>query len=576
LGINSAYHESAAALVVDGRVTAAAEEERFNRTKHGKRARVDNPHDLPVAAIEYCLSTAGVLPGELDAVCYSFDPARRRDTFRFDPHGAPGDWGDRLGERTFLECLAKTPGSVSSLLGVDLTRRFHWVPHHMAHAALAYYASGFDRAAVLVADGIGESSSTMTAAAAGATIRPIAEIEFPDSIGFLWEKICRFLGFTEYDACKVMGLAAYGDAAAARAGFARFVHVSGGRFAIDNDILELRRETCDGLSAVLGPPRRPQEPLDARHAAVAAALQEVTNRIMLGLVENLYQQCPALALCLSGGVALNCTTNWVLKEQGPFREIFIPSAPHDAGTAPGAALFVYYRGVEGTVDRSAMDSPYLGPEFSDEAMARAIQEAGISATPCPAIGSVVADMLAQGAIVGWFDGRLEFGPRALGHRSLLADPRVIDSRIRMNEIVKRREPFRPFAPSVLKERAAEWFELGRPSRSASYMLFTCPARAHRAPIIPAVVHRDRTARIQLVDRAETPAFHQLISEFDKLTGVPLVLNTSFNDSEPIVCSPADAITTFQRTPIDALALGPYLLTQACRPVRVPIAVRVAP
>jgi carbamoyltransferase len=564
LGVNSAYHESSAALVRDGRVIAAVEEERFNRRKHGKPARVDNAHQLPVEAIQYCLATAAVRSRDLDVIAYSFDPSLRASTFVCDSLSNVGDWGDPEGERRFLASLKQVPFELSAILQEDARDRVVWIPHHMAHAASAYYPSGFDDAAILVADGIAEFATTLLAAGEGAVINSLEAMYCPNSIGFLWEKISQFLGFSEYDACKVMGLAAYGTSSSLRQAFAEFVSVDAKEFSIDAAVLEFRRERFEGLEKRLGRRRRAGEPLEARHADIAATLQAVTDEIMLALLDRLYARVPSQHLCLAGGVALNCSTNWRIKEEGPFETLFIPAAAHDAGTAVGAALIVDSAAAHAS---TATQTPFLGPEFSVAEIERAIRRHGCTARRVDDAAQTGACLLARGLIVGWFQGRLEFGPRALGNRSLMADPRRADSRARMNRSVKRREAFRPFAPSVLGERCDEWFEVGRRSASYGYMLFACPVKPGKAEQIPAVVHEDGTARIQIVAAVTNPKYHALISGFERLTGVPLVLNTSFNDSEPIVCSPEDALRTFLNTQIDALILDDYLIEKPLRETR---------
>jgi carbamoyltransferase len=557
LGINSAYHESAATLVENGKVIVAVEEERLNRRKHGKPATVANPHQLPSGAIDYCLST-GVSPRDVDAVCFSFDPSTRRRDFRFDPISQKRDWGDPEGEATFLANLEQVPDALSELLGYDIRQMFHWVPHHLAHAASAYYPSGFPESAILVVDGIGECTTGLMASGQGNRIRSLQSIEYPHSIGFLWEKISKFLGFSEYDACKVMGLAAYGDPRPVRPAFDAFVRIEDGGFSIEPTILEFRLSTFDALEGRLGRRRLPHEPIDDRHANIAAALQACTDELLLLLTRQIHQHHPGERLCLAGGVALNCVSNWRIKEEGPYADIFIPSAPHDAGTAIGAALYVYHHDFAGArVDTPP--SPYLGPDYSDDDIVASLRAHGFEPRRSACAAREVANLLADGKIVGWFQGRMEFGPRALGNRSLLADPRWSESRERMNQQVKRRETFRPFAPSVLEEKAAEWFDLGRPSAGHDCMLFACPVRPNKAWSIPAVLHTDGTARLQVVGRDQNPRFHALISAFDALTGVPLLLNTSFNDSEPIVCSPSDAVATYLKTNIEALVMGDYVV-----------------
>jgi carbamoyltransferase len=556
LGVNSVYHESSAALVQDGRVLAAAEEERFNRRKHGKPDRVDKADELPVEAIAFCLRQAAIAGADIDAVAYSYDPLLRRRLFQPDPWSVPGGWGSVDGEAVFRACLDRIPERLSAAVGADVAARFRWVPHHVAHAASAYYPSGFDSAGVLVADGIGESATTVLFAGADGRLTKLEELHYPSSIGFLWEKLSVYLGFSEYDACKVMGLAGYGDAATHAGAFGKFVHPDTPLFGVDPDILRFRPPDLEPLERLLGPARR-GGPIEPRHADVAATLQETTNRTMLRLAEHLHAVHPSSNLCLAGGVALNCVANYLVKERGPFQETYVPPAPHDAGTAVGAALHVAH-----TEQASAHTGPtttYLGPGYSDEEILAAIEAAGLQAQRPPDLAGAVAQLLADGAVVGWFQDRMELGPRALGNRSLLADPRNPGMREILNRKVKHREDFRPFAPSVLAEEAAAWFELGRPSRAYASMLLTCPARADKAHRIPAVLHVDGTARVQTVDAADNPRYHRVISAFADLTGVPMVLNTSFNDSEPIVCSPVDALRTFLTTRIDAVALGDRLV-----------------
>jgi carbamoyltransferase len=559
LGINSVYHELAAALVIDGEIVAAVEEERFNRQKHGKVARVDNPHQLPVRSIDFCLKRCGIKPQEIDAVAYSFSTQLRRRRFCLDKLSQRGDWGDPEGERVFISCLEKVPESLANLLDEDVVDRFHWVPHHIAHAASSYYPSGTGSAAILVVDGIGEMTTTMMGAGEGPKIRWLKDLEYPDSLGFLWEKLSKFLGFSEYDACKVMGLARYGSPATLEHAFQSFVHVNHG-FKINPEIVEFRLDDFSRLEQSLGPRRHRNDALEQRHADVAASLQEYTDRIVLALVNDLYDLYPAETLCFAGGVALNCSSNWLLKEKGPFRNLYIPPAPHDAGTAAGAALFSYWsRNQDKWKESQPVKNAFLGPEFGSEAILEAIRMEGLEEEWCDDVAGEMATLISKGKIVGWFQDRMEFGPRALGNRSLLADPRDPSMRDTINRKVKHREDFRPFSPSVLEEDCTEWFEMGRDSASYAYMLFACPARKEKAHLIPAVLHVDGTARLQLVSKRENRKYHELISRFKGITGVPLVLNTSFNDSEPIVCSPRDAIATFKGTNIDVLVLGNYVI-----------------
>lgn len=571
LGINSAYHETAAALIVDGQVRCAVEEERFNRIKHGADARVDNPHELPVHSIQYCLAQAQVRPADLDAICFSFDPALRQQGWQPDPYALPNDWGHPAGEAIFQEALLRVPNALSELLQLDIASRFHWVSHHLAHAASAYYPSGFDPAGILVIDGIGEDATALLAYGNGRQLETLQRIPMPHSLGFLWEKLSKFLGFSEYDASKVMGLAGYGNPLTYREHFAEFLQYSDdGSFQINDHVLQFRQPNFDSLEALFGPIDRLETPGQSQKGRdIAATLQSVTNDIMLALVNELHRQRPSAALCMAGGVALNCTSNWFVKEQGPYQQLYIPSAPNDAGTAIGAALYHYYQQptrthqasgqVQSSPSVDVMPHPYTGPSFSDAEIYQLLQRQERPFRKSANVAQETATLIADGKIVAWFQERMELGPRALGNRSLLADPRNPAMREVLNRKVKHREIFRPFAPSVLEEYAADWFEIGKFSESYRYMLYACPVHEAKINQIPAVVHIDDTARIQTVAKEINPKYHQLITQFYALTGVPLVLNTSFNDSEPIVCTPQDALATFNKTQIDVLVLGDYIV-----------------
>ncbi|KAM3529135.1 hypothetical protein MY4038_005526 [Beauveria bassiana] len=558
LGINSAYHESAACLITDGRVIAAVEEERFSRVKHAKPASVDNADELPLESIRYCLASANIKPEDLDAIAYSFDPELRAQTFILDDKTEAGDWGTQEGEDTFLAHLRLVPKALAAHVGSAAELKF--MPHHVSHAASTFYPSGYEDAAILVADGIGEAAATLLARGDKNGITILREIPFPHSIGFIWEKLSKYLGFSEYDACKTMGLAAYGDASRFKDAFPQLMRVDDvSGYSVDQPTANFRLPDFDRLEALFGPARKPDTPLEKHHYDVAAALQVATDEALLALARELHRTVGSKNLCLAGGVALNCVTNMVLKEAGLFENVFIPSAPHDAGTAMGAALELNQR--MGGPMGVASDTPYLGPEFDDDAIVSAYEAAGLSPKVSDAPARDAARMIAEGKIVAWFQGRMEFGPRALGNRSLLADPRSAATREMLNVKVKHRETFRPFAPSVLAELAGQWFELGVPSSSYDFMLHACQATPAHREKIPAILHEDGTARVQTVRRERNPIFYELISHFADLTGVPMLLNTSFNDSEPIVCTPADAIATFRKTRIDALFIGNRFVTR---------------
>ncbi len=554
LGINAVFHESAAALVVDGKVVSACEEERFNRIKHAKPSRVDNPQELPEHAIRFCLEDAGLQASDIDRVAYSFDPELRRAEYQ------PQWWPDPGMEAQFLRRLGEVGGSVDRILGRKLdAAALKFVPHHLAHAASAFYPSGFDAAAILVVDGIGEAACSTLLRGEGARIETIETLSYPHSLGFVWEHASIHLGFSPYDASKVMGLAAYGDPGVYRRELATILKVSEDSYTVDLAALGFPSFEPKGFEPLLGPRRTPDEEILPRHMHFAAALQAATDAAVLALLRRLERFAEAKRLCLAGGVALNCVTNDLIRRQSAFSDIFIPSAPHDAGTAIGAALAVHCAEA-GKRPPPSGATPYLGPQYGEREILTAVKAAGLTPRRSKNPARDAADMIADGNIVGWFQGRMEFGPRALGNRSLLADPRRPDTRAILNSRVKHREDFRPFAPAVLAEHADEWFEVGPHLASHEYMLFACPTKAGRRERIPAVLHHDGTARVQLVKRASNPRFHELISRFLARTGVPLVLNTSFNDSEPIVCTPAHAIATFRSTGIDALFMGDIYLT----------------
>ena len=565
LGINSAYHESAACLLQDGAPVAFAEEERFNRRKHGKLARVDNPDELPRQAIQFCLRQAGIGLAGVESIGYSFDPPLRRRNIGLGGPVGSTDWGSGAGEELFQSRLRAIPEALAEMAGAQVSDRFHWIEHHLCHAASAFLVSPFDEAAVLAVDGIGEFGTAWLGHGQGVQLRKLAKVEYPHSLGFLWEKLAVFLGFGEYDACKVMGLAAYGNPKTFAPALAALVSTNGeGELRLDADTLRFRSDDFGPLESLLGPRRRPGEPLAPRHADIAAALQKATDKALLDLAAALRRRTGSTRLCLAGGVALNCVSNRVLHESGLFEEFYVQPAAHDAGTALGAAAWLWCRHLGGN-RAFVLEHPYLGPEYSEVELIAALERGGLRYRRSADAAVEAAAFIARGAVAGWFQGRMEVGPRALGNRSLLADPRRPEMRAAINEKVKHRESFQPFAPAVLAERAADWFHIPGRSRSSDFMLVACEARPERAARIPAVVHADGTSRIQTV-RAETnPLFHRLIAEFECRTGVPLVLNTSFNDSEPIVCSPEDALRTFGNTRIDALFLGDFVVEREDAP-----------
>jgi carbamoyltransferase len=583
LGINCAYHESSAALVRGEEVVFAVEEERFTRIKHAKQARVTNPDELPWNAIRACLRRAPGSPqlSQLDAIAYSLAPGRRLAMMGTDPY--PLDhrtgFGTSKGEAEFNSRVLGIPRLLARKTNDPaVADRFHFVSHHRAHAASAFYASPFPSAAILVIDGIGEESTAWLGRGTGEGLELFEEVPYPHSIGMLWERVAVYLGFTEFDACKVMGLAAYGhpDRYAAELDllFPILDHAGGviGKdsppFRIEPEVARLRADDVSGIEALFGPRRSPGEsPTLARFADVAAALQRRTEQAVHALAQRLSRATDERDLVFAGGLALNCVSNARLERDGPFRSLFVPCAAHDAGTAIGAALDVANEedvtAREIRTYQPAVHTPFLGPEYRAAAIESAIAHAGYPFQKVVDAAGVAAALIAEGVFVGWFQGRMEFGPRALGNRSLLADPRRASIRDDLNRRIKHREPFRPFGASVLAEEAERWFKMpSRWPRAAlcrSFMNLAYPVHLEQRDRIPAVLHRDDTCRVQLVDAQANRLFHSLISEFEKLTGVPVVLNTSFNDQEPLVATPDDALKTFARTEIDALFLGEYLV-----------------
>jgi carbamoyltransferase len=425
LGINSVYHESAAALLVDGEIVAAGEEERFNRIKHGKEASWDNPHQLPERAIRCCLNHSGLTARDIDHVAYSFDPKLRRKRYR-------AEWWDPRFEETFRLRLGQVQLAAEELLGRSLKRRFHFVPHHLAHAASAFFPSGFDRAAILTIDGIGETAASSLAKGVGTRIQSVEAFEYPHSIGFVWEVFSEYLGFSHYDASKAMGLAAYGNPEVFRRQFESVLRADNENYGVAQDFLGVQPDKSARMEAMFGPPRGEDAEMLPRHADIAAALQEATDAAVMALVRRAKRWVPFDNLCLAGGVVLNCVANEVLRRSGEFANLFIPSAPHDAGTAIGAA-FALHSATQKRPPQRGYSSPYLGPSFKRRDILAAVKSAGLPARQSKSPARDAANMIAEGKIVAWFQGRMEFGPRALGNRSLLADPRRPEMRDILNQ-----------------------------------------------------------------------------------------------------------------------------------------------
>lgn len=542
LGVNAVFHDPAAALVVDGRIVAAAEEERFTRRKHGKQAVAFSTWELPVHAARWCLEQGGIGAEDLDAVGYSYDPALAEPEPAYE--SVPLEGQDRDWEHLRTMYARRAPLFLAAALpGLDPGVVRH-VRHHVAHAASAALASPFRDSAVLVVDGRGEATSMLAGEYRDQKLDILASQALPHSLGLLYEDLTEHLGFTRSsDEYKVMAMASYGRPVYAEELRKRVYSCPDGTFRTQGvDFAELTR-----------PRRYDEDGLDPAHADLACSVQRVVEQVLADTVAWLAAHTKADSLCLAGGVALNCVANTALFNRGDFREIWVQPAAGDSGTALGAALAV---AAELGEPISPMPSASLGRSFTDDEIATALTDADIRYERPDDIAVAVGEVLAGDGIVGWFQGRSEFGPRALGNRSLLADPRRAGNLERLNR-VKGREQFRPVAPMVLAEHAAEIFT-GGPLPSP-YMLFVHDVAPAWRDRIPAVTHVDGTARIQTVD-TDQPLLHAMISAFAQRTGVPVVVNTSFNTAgRPMVDSPRDALECFGSAPIDALALGPFLI-----------------
>jgi carbamoyltransferase len=537
LGINAVFHDPAAALVTDGHIVAAAEEERFTRRKHGKRPVPFSTWELPEQSARWCLGEGGISPADLDAIAYSYDPRLARPSNR----GLMADGWDEL--RTLY--VRRAPQFLSAALpGLD-PKRVMFVPHHIAHAASTCMAAPHASSAVLVLDGRGESTSHLAGHWCDGKLEVLATQKLPHSLGLMYEEVTEHLGFLRSsDEYKVMALAAYGKPAWLDV-LRDNVRTDGrGGFRVESmDWGELAPVALAGTWT-------------QAHADLAASVQRRLEEVLLELVFSLWERTREKVLTLAGGIALNCVANSRLFAEGPFEDIWVQPASGDAGTALGAAMYV--AGKLG--DKVApMGTAALGRSWHDEELEACLRRARVRYERPAEIAGAAAEVLSADGIVGWFQGRSEFGPRALGHRSLLANPRRAENLVRLNDI-KGREHFRPVAPMVLAERAAEIFEGKLPS---PYMLFTHNVRSSWRERLAAVVHVDGSARVQTVDRADEPRVAQLLDRVNELTGVPVIVNTSLNTAgRPMVDDPRDALECFGSAPLDALAIGPFLIRRA--------------
>jgi carbamoyltransferase len=587
LGISAFYHDSAACIVRDGEIVAAAQEERFTRRKHD--------HEFPRRALEYCLAEAGIDVEELDVVAFYDKPVLKFDRI-LETYIAYAPRGFKIflkGLPLWLKQKLHTPRELDRGLGGRYRGRYVFTRHHESHAASAFFPSPFERAAILTLDGVGEWSTGSIGVGEGNRIRLLKELRFPHSLGLLYSAFTYFCGFKvnsgEY---KLMGLAPYGEPK--YAGLIREKMLDrrpDGSFRMDMSYFAFCYDevmTSPKMDRLFdGPPRSIASPLTQREMDIAASIQEVTEEIMLGAARHAHDVTGARDLVMAGGVALNCVANGRILREGPFDRIWIQPAAGDAGGALGAALFVWHqllgkeRAPLASGDRQ--HGSLLGPAYSDEEIRACLESEGTVYHYYPSEEELVeeiAALIASENVVGHMDGRLEFGPRALGNRSILGDARSPRMQSVMNLKIKFRESFRPFAPAVLRDRVHDFFDM-RACEDSPYMLLVAPVRADkRIPmnengargidklkelrsVVPAITHVDYSARVQTVDPERHPRFHRILKKFEETTGCPVLINTSFNvRGEPIICTPRDAVRCFMATNIDALVIGRFLLRKS--------------
>ena len=578
LGINAYHGNASAAVVCDGRLLAAVEQERFNRVKYAA--------GFPAEAIRYCLKEAGLGLKEIDHVAVPRNPYARLGTKLLYALRMPSFARGRA------KVLAKFTGIREALAAAfdsdpkTITAKFHRVEHHQAHLASAFFVAPFERAALLSADGLGDFASTMWGIGSGNHIEIADAIAFPHSLGLYYTAVTQYLGFLKFgDEYKVMGLAAYGEperletfrdivrfdadgnSGGFRLGLDYFLHHHTGpemSWAEADKTPTLGRLFSEEMSRRLGAARAPEDPLEQRHRNLAASLQARLEEVYLGMLSKLAKASGLKSICLAGGVAFNCVANGKIFDSTPFEHVYVQPAAGDGGLAVGAASYVWHQKL-GKPRSFVMDHAYWGPGFSAAEIRAAIDARGLAREgygvqelPLQELTVRAAAIVADGKILGWFQGRAEWGPRALGNRSIVADPRRADMKEILNRRIKHREIFRPFAPSILAEAVGKWFEKSHPS---PFMTLAYAVRPEKRALIPAPTHVDGTGRLQTVTCEANPRYHALISAFRNLTGVPVVLNTSFNDNEPIVCRPEEAIDCFLRTKMDALVLGDFLVTR---------------
>lgn len=564
LGINCYTHDSAAALIRDGRVVAAVEEERLTRRKHTS--------EFPKEAIKFCLKFGGITFKDIDLIAYFFRPQLEFPNYLFHfLRYFPKSLNLLNGAEVTLPYTVR----LKRILGIrnlirdnfdykDNNFKVMFVEHHLAHSGSCFFTSGFDSATIVSIDGKGEWASTLIAKGYDNKIEKLKVINFPHSLGSFYSAVTQYLGFEpNSDEWKVMGLAPYGKPTFYKKFCDIITLLPKGEYRINLDYIDYhlygnKKWVSPKFIKEFGHQRIPNSDLTEHHQDIAWALQRRTEEAIIHILNYAYSLTKDHNLCLAGGVALNCVVNGRIRDLTRFKELFIQPAAGDAGTSLGAALYAYYN--KSANKRSSgyvMDNAYLGPRYSSQEVEAALIEGGLKYQRSSDICKDTAHLLSQAKIIGWLQGRMEFGPRALGNRSILADPRRPEMKDLINAKVKYREGFRPFAPSVLEERVGEFFESDYPS---PFMLFTYKIKEDKQKVIPAVTHVDGTGRLQTVSETTNPLYWNLINEFCKITGIPVILNTSFNVAgEPIVCSPHDAINCFLNSGIDVLVMDNFLV-----------------
>jgi carbamoyltransferase len=573
LGINAYHADSSAAIFKDGVLIAATEEERFRRVKHWA--------GFPSLAVEFCLKEAGISLHEVDHIAIGRDPYAKlgkKITYLLkNPGGGFRAVKDRLANAKKVSSLDSEFKALDpSLDEKTIKLKIHHVEHHRSHLASAFFASPFEESAILSIDGSGDFTTTMTATGKGNRITVLDSVDFPHSVGLFYTAFTQLLGFPHYgDEYKVMGLAPYGEPKYVDVlkklllfepnGFFRlnlkyFRSAKSGIISYGDDHIPVVAPLySEYMISTFGQPRKKDEPLTQYHKDLGASVQRITELLIFHILESLQKKAGLKNVCIAGGVAQNSVANGKLTRYTAFENIYIPSAGHDAGIAMGAALYVYNQ-VLGQPRQAPVYSAFTGSRFTNEEIETYLQSRNITYKRYPEeeLYNIVVEKLIHAGVVGWFNGRAEFGPRALGARSIIADPRRTDAKDLLNSKIKRRESFRPFAPSILKEYVSEYFEV---TDEVPFMEKVFPIKAEKQAILPAVTHVDGTGRLQSVDRQVSPRYYRLIETFRQKTGVPVLLNTSFNENEPIVNSPEHALECFLRTDMDMLVLENCVVTR---------------